>query len=1139
MGDSTLGDRFYADLHIHSKYSRACSRDCDLPNLAWWARRKGIAVLGTGDFTHPAWYDHLRESLDPAEPGLYRLSPEPRGRSPGGCRPGCRRGRADPVRFMLSVEISTIYKRDDRTRKVHHLIYLPDLDAVARFNTALGRIGNLSADGRPILGLDSRDLLEITLEASPDGYLVPAHIWTPWFSALGSKSGFDAIADCYADLADHIFAVETGLSSDPEMNWRVSSLDRYRLVSNSDAHSPPALAREATLFSTARDYFAIRDALRTGDGLRRHDRVLPRGGQVPRRRAPGLRRQLVAGADPAAGGRCPECGKPLTVGVLSRVEELADRPAGHRRARPEVTHLIQLAEILGEINGVGPEVEDRRGGSSTTWSPRSARSWTSCTVPGRRDRPGRRGAARRGDRPAAARRGAPGARLRRRVRRDHASSTRASCRRPTAPAGGDAVRRTRAGAAQADGAGGAAEGPTTGGEGRTEAEARARPRRHRRSAPPPSPHEPFEPMLAGMEEVGTGLLDRLDAMQRVAASAPGGPLLIVAGPGTGKTRTLTHRIAYLCRGAGRLPGAVPGDHVHPAGRRGAAAPARRRCSARSPRTSPSAPSTRWAWRSCGRTPKAAGLPADFRIADDAERRRPGRRPATTTAVRGAAAPAGPGRPGRADHPAGGAAARRPDAGRALPGPLARGSSSTSTRTSTTVQYELLRLLSPADGNLCAIGDPDQAIYSFRGADVGYFLRFSEDFTDARLVRLTRNYRSSAPILAAAVQAIAPSSLVRGRGSTRPGSTRRRRWSAATRRRRVADEADFVVRTVDELVGGLSHRSLDSGRASGRPRHGTLSFSDIAVLYRTDAQAAPIVDALARAGVPVQKRSHNRLAGPARCAGDRPGAAARRRPDRCAAAPGSGSPARCSPSGTPPHPGRRGTVRPEDVWTAADLLTPLAQRVGDDLAVPVRSSPPAPRWTRSTRAPRRSTCSPCTPRRAWSSRSCSSTRLGTQALRGVQGEQGDPVGARVSTSAPVRSSVSSWSRSSPPHQGQRGGQIATAVCTSAASSPAPASAGSRWLQPDPVSHRTGRKKAVPWRSPARRLGRRALWERFCTGMPARSRAPSRGAAWASRSGWSTAMSEKVKVHSEGALEAGLSRARGARNPPTSSSMVPTT
>ncbi|HEX2774059.1 MAG TPA: AAA family ATPase, partial [Micromonosporaceae bacterium] len=182
------GGSFVADLHIHSKYSRACSRDLTLPNLAWWAKRKGIAVLGTGDFTHPAWLDHLRSALQPAEPGLFRLDPAAE-REVGRRLPPRLAADADtdPVRFMLSVEISTIYKRHDRTRKVHHLVYLPDFDAVARFNTALGRIGNLGSDGRPILGLDSRDLLEITLEASPDGYLVPAHIWTPWFSALGSK----------------------------------------------------------------------------------------------------------------------------------------------------------------------------------------------------------------------------------------------------------------------------------------------------------------------------------------------------------------------------------------------------------------------------------------------------------------------------------------------------------------------------------------------------------------------------------------------------------------------------------------------------------------------------------------------------------------------------------------------------------------------------------------------------------------------------------------------------------------------------------------------------------------------------------------------------------------------------------------
>src|ERR687890_2155740 len=227
---------FYADLHIHSKFSRACSRDCDLEHLALVGRRKGISVIGTGDFTRPKWFEELSSTLVPAEPGLYRLREDVEravdGRLPASCR--------GPVRFMLSVEISTIYKRDERTRKVHHLLYMPDLAAAARCTAALARIGNLASDGRPILGLDSRDLLEITLESGEGAYLVPAHVWTPWFSALGSKSGFDAIADCYADLADHIFAVETGLSADPGMCWRVSAPDPYRLGRKSPPPPPPA-----------------------------------------------------------------------------------------------------------------------------------------------------------------------------------------------------------------------------------------------------------------------------------------------------------------------------------------------------------------------------------------------------------------------------------------------------------------------------------------------------------------------------------------------------------------------------------------------------------------------------------------------------------------------------------------------------------------------------------------------------------------------------------------------------------------------------------------------------------------------------------------------------------------------------------
>ncbi|KXK62585.1 AAA family ATPase [Micromonospora rosaria] len=921
---------FVADLHIHSKYSRACSRDLTLPNLGWWARRKGIGVLGTGDFTHPAWYDHLRETLHPAEPGLYRLGPEAE-------RDIARRlpprladaAEADPVRFMLSVEISTIYKRDDRTRKVHHLIYLPDLDAVERFNTTLGRIGNIASDGRPILGLDSRDLLEITLEASPDGFLVPAHIWTPWFSALGSKSGFDAIADCYADLAGHIFAVETGLSSDPAMNWRVGSLDGYQLVSNSDAHSPPALGREATVLACGRDYFSIRDALRTGTGLAGTIEFFPEEGKyhADGHRLCGVNWQPERTR--AAGGRCPECGKPLTVGVLSRVEDLADRPEGYRPAHArDVTHLVPLAEILGELNAVGPKSKKVEGKLNELVAALGPELEILTTAP--LDEIGRVGGELLAEGIGRLRRGE--------VRRVPGYDGEYGVITLFDPA-----------ELGAKASGGQAETlfdvpvPTQ----RTAPEQAARAKARRPAAakaaepkrkavppppppplaPPPSPHEPFEPMLAGMEEVGTGLLDRLDAMQRVAASAPGGPLLIVAGPGTGKTRTLTHRIAYLCAELNVFPETCLAITFT---RRAAEELRHRLDGLLGPVAEDIYVGT---FHSLGLTilrenATAAGLPAEFRIADDADRAE-------------ARAEAGE------DDTAYTALLRKRDLVDldellTLPVALLRGDRKLTQRYRDRwqwifvdeyqdvdpVQYELLRLLSPADGNLCAIGDPDQAIYSFRGADVGYFLRFSEDFTDARLVRLNRNYRSSAPILAAAVQAIAPSSLVRGRrldpARLDPEAPLVGRYAASS----VADEADFLVRTIDDLVGGLSHRSLDSGRIDGRAT--SLSFSDIAVLYRTDAQAAPIVDALSRGNIPVQKRSHDRLR-------DRPGVAAIARELRHATGVDGALTARVRLAGqvladrfSVPTLDGSGGVRPEDVRAAVDLLTPLARRCGDDL-----------------------------------------------------------------------------------------------------------------------------------------------------------------------------------------------------------------
>jgi len=239
---------FYTDVHLHSYYSRATSKNLNLEYLTVWAQLKGIQVVGTGDFVHPGWFKELREKLEPAEAGLFKLKEEyaaaVRDEIPAACRA--------QVRFMLSCEISNIYKRMDRVRKVHNVIFAPGFEAAEKIQGRLDNIGNISSDGRPILGLDSRDLLEITLESDPLSYLIPAHIWTPWFSAMGSKSGFDRMEDCFADLSSHIFAVETGLSSDPPMNWRLSQLDKYVLVSNSDAHSPPKLGRESTIYDTGR-----------------------------------------------------------------------------------------------------------------------------------------------------------------------------------------------------------------------------------------------------------------------------------------------------------------------------------------------------------------------------------------------------------------------------------------------------------------------------------------------------------------------------------------------------------------------------------------------------------------------------------------------------------------------------------------------------------------------------------------------------------------------------------------------------------------------------------------------------------------------------------------------------------------------
>lgn len=329
--------KFFADLHIHSRFSRATSKSLTINALAEGARKKGITVLGTGDLTHPAWIGEIEAELAEAEPGLYRL-----------------KSGEYPARFVLTGEISTIYKQGDKVRKVHHLIAAPDLASARKISQSLGRVGNILSDGRPILGITSRNLLEIVLEANEKAMLIPAHIWTPWFSVLGSKSGFDTIEECYGDLAEHVFAVETGLSSDPLMNWMVKSLDRYHLISNSDAHSAEKLGREATIFDCGLDYFSLRHALESGEGLGGTIEFFPEEGKYHLDGHRDCKVILTPEKTRELGGICPVCGRKLTVGVLSRVEELADRHDGSRPQSARPFHsLIPLVEILGEIMQTG------------------------------------------------------------------------------------------------------------------------------------------------------------------------------------------------------------------------------------------------------------------------------------------------------------------------------------------------------------------------------------------------------------------------------------------------------------------------------------------------------------------------------------------------------------------------------------------------------------------------------------------------------------------------------------------------------------------------------------------------------------------------------------------------------------------
>jgi len=340
--------KYIADLHIHSKFSRATSREMTLDTLAHWAKVKGISLLATSDFTHPEWLFLIKEKLEPKGNGFFRLkNPLPQDNeylknfsfSP------------EDVSFILSTEISFIYSKKEKVRKIHIVLLAPDFESVDKINNKLSGLGNVRSDGRPILGMDAKKFVKIVAELCPECVVIPSHIWTPWFSLFGANSGFDSIEECFEEMTPFIFALETGLSSDPAMNWRLSSLDKYALVSNSDAHSPSKIGREANVFDTEFSFKGLVDALKSKDPEKFRSTIefYPEEGKY---HYDGHRKcGIILSPKETIQHKyiCPQCGKKVTVGVLHRVEELADREEGSNlSSRIPFKNLIPLSEVIAE-----------------------------------------------------------------------------------------------------------------------------------------------------------------------------------------------------------------------------------------------------------------------------------------------------------------------------------------------------------------------------------------------------------------------------------------------------------------------------------------------------------------------------------------------------------------------------------------------------------------------------------------------------------------------------------------------------------------------------------------------------------------------------------------------------------------------
>ncbi len=800
---------YIADLHIHSKYSRATSRDLEPEQLDVWARKKGIGVVGTGDFTHPAWRAELREKLTEAEEGLYRL----------------QAGPVDGPRFAVTGEISTIYKKNGKVRKVHSLILLPHLDAAEQLSRRLEAIGNIHSDGRPILGLDCRDLLELTLETCPEAVFIPAHIWTPHFSLFGAFSGFDTIEACFGDLTGHIHALETGLSSDPPMNWRCSALDGYTLVSNSDAHSPAKLGREANLLETGLSYPELARAIQTGEGFGGTIEFFPEEGKYHFDGHRPCAQCLSPLQAEAAGGRCPVCGKRLTTGVLHRVEELADRPEGVRPegARP-FTCLVPLPEVIAASEGgsaTGKGVNAKYEAMLNELGPEF-------TI--------------LGETPLEEIRRAAGPCVAEGIRRLRAGQVE---RRP----GYDGVygtigllspgeREHLRGQVSFFGAEAAGSGGTASRESRAL-------RRAEKWAP----------------EQGEQAAEKLNREQQAAVECAAPTVLVVAGPGAGKTKTLVSRIAWLAE-----QGARPGEITAVTFTNRAAAELRQRLEARLGKRAARAMTIGTFHSIClellsGQmdAPRLAGPyeAADLAAGTLAELGRKGSAGGLLRAVSLWKRSGGEPDAACARYQERLRAAGLMDFDDLLLETLAfweRGAAGKSAARRFThllvdefqdidpLQYRLIMAWRRPGGSLFVIGDPDQSIYRFRGADPACFDRLEADCPDRAAIRLSRNYRSTPEILACALP------VVEANGGPARRLTAARPAGVAVRLLHSESswaEAIFVTKEIARMVGGvgmLEAGALEAGR-------GTRSFDDFAVLYRTRRQARALEECLTREGIP--------------------------------------------------------------------------------------------------------------------------------------------------------------------------------------------------------------------------------------------------------------------------------------------------